>query len=73
MNTFLLIALIVSLLALVLVAWRHLALRRKLEAYTHLVQQAARGDLPTLPTRWCWVMNNAWSRFRLNVTVSKRR
>ena len=46
MNTFLIIALLVSLLALVLVAWHLLGLRRRLEAYSRLMQQAARGDLP---------------------------
>ena len=52
MNTFLLIVLLINLLALVLITWRHLALRRRLDSYAHLVQQAARGDLPTdsLPT-----------------------
>jgi two-component system phosphate regulon sensor histidine kinase PhoR len=44
MNTFLTGALIFSLLALVSLAWRHLALRRKLESYTRLVEQVAISD-----------------------------
>ena len=47
MNTYLLTALIISLLALGGLIWRHLALRRSLERYARDIQRAARGDLPT--------------------------
>ena len=52
MNTTLLIALAVTLLALTGLTWRHIRLRRKLEKYTRSLEQTSSGDFPnqTLPT-----------------------
>lgn len=52
MNTFLLVALILTLIALGFMSWRTISLRRSAEAYARAIRRAAEGDLSPreLPT-----------------------
>ena len=52
MNTFLLVALIISVIALGIVSWRYVSLRRSADNYARAIRRAAEGDLSPeeLPT-----------------------